>query len=163
MTNHVPGRSAYLWIAGSRHRENPEERVTPTVEQMANDARAVMRDLGWESTHVVGHSLGGLIALQLALAHRQAVRSLSLLCTFADGRNGQLRGVGVYETTRSGVSSRWSSVAATRTVPGVGASVPGLRALLHPGNLRAAGQALPRAEELGDVPPCRPSHQPPGR
>jgi pimeloyl-ACP methyl ester carboxylesterase len=57
-----------------------------TVEQMAEDALAVMRDVGWESAHVVGHSLGGLIALQLALAHREVVRSLSLLCTFADGR-----------------------------------------------------------------------------
>jgi pimeloyl-ACP methyl ester carboxylesterase len=57
-----------------------------TVEQMADDALAVMRDIGWESAHIVGHSLGGLIALQLALAHRDAVRSLSLLCTFADGR-----------------------------------------------------------------------------
>lgn len=57
-----------------------------TVEQMAEDALAVLRDLGWESAHIVGHSLGGLIALQLALAHRQVVRSLSLLCTFADGR-----------------------------------------------------------------------------
>jgi NitT/TauT family transport system permease protein len=29
------GVAAYLWIAGARHRENPEERVTPTVAQMA--------------------------------------------------------------------------------------------------------------------------------
>jgi pimeloyl-ACP methyl ester carboxylesterase len=30
--------------------------------------------------------MGGLIALQLALAHRSRVQSLALLCTFADGR-----------------------------------------------------------------------------
>ena len=30
------GIAAYLWVAGARHRENPEERVTPTVEQMAS-------------------------------------------------------------------------------------------------------------------------------
>ena len=26
---------AYLWVADARHRENPEDRVTPTVAQMA--------------------------------------------------------------------------------------------------------------------------------
>jgi NitT/TauT family transport system permease protein len=29
------GIAAYLWIADARHRENPEDRVTPTVAQMA--------------------------------------------------------------------------------------------------------------------------------
>ena len=56
-----------------------------TVEQMADDAKAILDAEGWDNVHVVGHSLGGLIALQLALANRPLVRSLSLLCTFADG------------------------------------------------------------------------------
>src|SRR5581483_11005872 len=47
---------------------------------------AVMDAEGWPSAHVVGHSLGGPIALHLALTARAGVRSLSLLCTFADGR-----------------------------------------------------------------------------
>jgi pimeloyl-ACP methyl ester carboxylesterase len=67
-------------------RSQPVGDCALTVGQMADDALAVMRDLSWPSAHVVGHSLGGLIALQLALARREAVRSLSLLCTFADGR-----------------------------------------------------------------------------
>src|SRR5690348_8181452 len=29
------GIAAYLWIADARHRENPEDRVTPTITQMA--------------------------------------------------------------------------------------------------------------------------------
>jgi aminoacrylate hydrolase len=57
-----------------------------TVEQMADDARAVLDAEGWESAHVVGHSLGGLVALRFALSARERVRSLSLLCTFAGGR-----------------------------------------------------------------------------
>lgn len=56
-----------------------------TVEQMATDALALMDQEGWESAHVMGHSLGGLIALQLALIAKRRVRSLSLLCTFARG------------------------------------------------------------------------------
>jgi pimeloyl-ACP methyl ester carboxylesterase len=57
------------------------------VEQMADDARALMEAQGWDSAHVVGHSLGGLVAMHLALTARARVRSLSLLCTFARGRD----------------------------------------------------------------------------
>lgn len=58
-----------------------------TVEQMAEDARALLDAQGWDSAHVIGHSLGGLVALHLALASRERVRSLALLCTFAGGRD----------------------------------------------------------------------------
>lgn len=57
-----------------------------SVEQMADDARALMDSQGWDSAHVIGHSLGGLVAQHLALSARDRVRSLALLCTFADGR-----------------------------------------------------------------------------
>lgn len=57
-----------------------------TVEQLADDALAILNAEGWQSAHVVGHSLGGLIALQLALMGRDRVRSLTLMCTFASGR-----------------------------------------------------------------------------
>ena len=57
-----------------------------TVAQMADDVRAIMDAEGIDAAHVVGHSLGGLVALHLALAQRERVRSLALLCTFADGR-----------------------------------------------------------------------------
>lgn len=57
-----------------------------TVEQMADDAAALMDAAGIDSAHVIGHSLGGLIALRLALEHPARVKSLLLLCTFADGR-----------------------------------------------------------------------------
>jgi pimeloyl-ACP methyl ester carboxylesterase len=58
-----------------------------TVEQMAADALVLMDAVGWPSAHVVGHSLGGLVALQLALTAPARVRSLALLCTFARGRD----------------------------------------------------------------------------
>lgn len=58
-----------------------------TVEQMAEDALVLMDAQGWASAHLVGHSLGGLVAIHLALTARARVRSLSLLCTFSNGRD----------------------------------------------------------------------------
>jgi pimeloyl-ACP methyl ester carboxylesterase len=58
-----------------------------TVRQMAGDALAILDAMSWESAHVVGHSLGGLVAQELALRARGRVRSLALLCTFPRGRD----------------------------------------------------------------------------
>jgi pimeloyl-ACP methyl ester carboxylesterase len=58
-----------------------------TVEQLAEDALAILDAEQVESAHVVGHSLGGLVALHLALEARARVRSLTLMCTFANGRS----------------------------------------------------------------------------
>jgi len=59
--------------------------VPLSIEQMADDTLALMNHLGWHSAHIVGHSMGGLIAQQLALTAKPRVRTLSLLCTFARG------------------------------------------------------------------------------
>jgi pimeloyl-ACP methyl ester carboxylesterase len=56
-----------------------------TLEQMATDTLAVMDAAGIASAHLVGHSLGGCIAQQLALAFPSRVKSLALLCTSARG------------------------------------------------------------------------------
>jgi 3-oxoadipate enol-lactonase len=56
-----------------------------TVELMADDAIALMNAMGWTDAHLVGHSLGGLVALYVAKRAPERVRSLTLLCTFASG------------------------------------------------------------------------------
>ncbi len=56
-----------------------------SVARMAEDARVLLEAQGWDSAHVVGHSLGGLVAQHLALTERAGVRSLSLVCTFSRG------------------------------------------------------------------------------
>jgi pimeloyl-ACP methyl ester carboxylesterase len=58
-----------------------------TIQQMAQDTLALMDAQGWQSAHFVGHSMGGLIALHVALSARERVRSLSLLCSFPRGRD----------------------------------------------------------------------------
>lgn len=57
-----------------------------SLELMAEDTLALMDALGWESAHLVGHSMGGLIAQYVARRAPARVRSLALLCTFANGR-----------------------------------------------------------------------------
>jgi aminoacrylate hydrolase len=59
-----------------------------TIEGMADDALAILNAEGINRCHVVGHSMGGLIAAQLALMSPRRVKSLALLCTFPDGKSG---------------------------------------------------------------------------
>jgi pimeloyl-ACP methyl ester carboxylesterase len=56
-----------------------------TLKQMVRDTLAVMDAAGIASAHLVGHSLGGCIAQQVALASPSCVKSLALLCTSARG------------------------------------------------------------------------------
>ncbi len=49
------------------------------IEEQAQDALALIKYLGLERAHVVGHSYGGAIAVQLALEAPSLVQSLVLL------------------------------------------------------------------------------------
>jgi pimeloyl-ACP methyl ester carboxylesterase len=50
-----------------------------TAEQQSADCASLLRYLGVRRAHVVGHSFGGCVALQLALDAPELVRSLALL------------------------------------------------------------------------------------
>jgi pimeloyl-ACP methyl ester carboxylesterase len=55
-----------------------------TISEMAGDLEAVLEDAGVETAHVVGASMGGMIAMQYALEYGRAA-SLGLFCTSPGG------------------------------------------------------------------------------
>jgi 3-oxoadipate enol-lactonase len=54
-----------------------------TIADLANDAVAVLSTLGVQRAHLVAHSMGGFVALQMALRHPKRVEKLVLVSTSA--------------------------------------------------------------------------------
>ena len=61
-----------------------------TIQDMAADALAVADAERIQRFHLVGHSMGGIIAQQIALQAPQRLLSLAFLCTFLKGRQGTM-------------------------------------------------------------------------
>jgi pimeloyl-ACP methyl ester carboxylesterase len=118
--------------AGSSHIEGPL-----SFAQHAAHCRSLMRHLGIERAHVVGHSSSGNVALQLALDAPEAVHSLAIL-------EPALMSVPSAKTARAFVGT---AVQLYRTGDKVGAIDTFLRGVCGPGYRAVLDQALPGAFE----------------
>jgi pimeloyl-ACP methyl ester carboxylesterase len=68
-------------LYGHGQTDKPRKRVS--IAQMTADAACLLDELGVKRTHIVGLSMGGCVAQQLALDDPARVRSLTLVNTFA--------------------------------------------------------------------------------
>jgi len=66
---------------GSGDSDAPDRPYTPHT--VATDVSAVLDDAGAERVHLVGQSMGGMIAQDFVLRHPERVRSLTLVSSFA--------------------------------------------------------------------------------
>jgi len=56
-----------------------------SIRELAQDAAGLLAALELDSAHVLGVSMGGMVAQELALAQPESVRTLTLGCTYCGG------------------------------------------------------------------------------
>ena len=124
LLQHGNGRSAQFWYSWVPYLSRFYKVVRPdvrglglssadfdlardfTLEACVDDARAIIDDLGAQSVHFCGESMGGMIGMGLAALHPSRVRTLTLVSTpisvnelgkvtFADKKSGQDQDNGV--------------------------------------------------------------------
>jgi 3-oxoadipate enol-lactonase len=79
-----------------------------SIAQLAEDAAGLLTALEIDSAHVLGISMGGMVAQELALAGRAGinrVRTLALGCTYCGGEGSALAGEDVMRRLAEGMSS----------------------------------------------------------
>jgi len=97
--------------------EGPADRASYTITQMADDVEALVEHAGFGRYHLVGHSMGGAVAQEIALRSAQRLITLTLFGTGAD-----------FRLNRSTTVTKWmearNSLAEERGMEAVVASSP---------------------------------------
>ncbi|WP_205698374.1 alpha/beta fold hydrolase [Conexibacter sp. SYSU D00693] len=83
------------------------ERVTDpfTIRDLADDAARVLDAVGLDRAHVLGISMGGMVAQELALEHAGRVDRLVLGCTYSGGEGSALTEEVVWQRLAEGMMS----------------------------------------------------------
>jgi pimeloyl-ACP methyl ester carboxylesterase len=68
-----------------------------SIGDLAEDAAGVLDALGLESAHVMGISMGGMVAQELALRHPERIRTLTIGCSYSGGPGSMLTDEGVVQ------------------------------------------------------------------
>lgn len=76
-----------------------------TIADLARDAKGLLQALELEAVHVMGISMGGMVAQELALAHPERIHSLTLGCTYCGGQGSVLASEGVMGRLAEAMSS----------------------------------------------------------
>jgi 3-oxoadipate enol-lactonase len=76
-----------------------------TIAQLAEDTAALLAALELDSAHVLGISMGGMIAQELVLSHPEQIRTLTLGCTYCGGEGSALAGEDVLRRLAEAMSS----------------------------------------------------------
>jgi pimeloyl-ACP methyl ester carboxylesterase len=129
-----------------------------SIAQQAADCRALLRGLGNDRAHVVGHSSGGVIALQLALAAPEVVHSLVLLepalmevpsggCSWR--RSGRPSRCTRQGTKRVGAAARVPAAGPTVRARGLKPSRVTIHSLLMSDEANDGGSLVPRERHGG--------------